>query len=77
MKKKGLDDFVIEEAISEIDVDYVKTIIEIINRKYPRAVLDEKQKNRAVNACRRLGYKWDDIKAAINILAEGVDNECL
>lgn len=77
LKKKGLDDFVIEEAISEIDVDYVKTIIEIINRKYPRAVLDEKQKNRAVNVCRRLGYKWDDIKAAINILAEGVDNECL
>ena len=41
-------------------------VLEIINKKYSKKLSDEKSRRRSIAALQRLGYRWDDIKAALN-----------
>ena len=66
MSRKGIDKETAEAALDEVDVDYRENIRYIIEKKY-RDIGDEKIKRRAVAALQRLGYGWDDIKAAMEL----------
>lgn len=68
LSQKGIDKDIIEQIIEETKPEPVQKIKEIIERKYPRFSIDEKTRNRAVAALQRLGYKWDDIRSALNEL---------
>ena len=64
LSRKGIDKETAEEILDEIDVDYREQIKDFLDKKY-RDLSDEKTKRRAVAALQRLGYGWDDIKAAM------------
>ena len=57
-------------VLEEIEVDYRDNIRAVIEKKY-RNIQDEKIRRRAVAALQRLGYGWEDIKAAINDFESG------
>ena len=69
LRRKGIDDETAQAALDGIDVDYQQQITAIIERKYPH-IEDEKTRRRAVAALQRLGYGWDDIKAALSCFEE-------
>lgn len=73
LQRKGIEPVIIEEVLDDLDVDPSAQITQIINRKYPRALSNEKDRRRAINACRRMGYSWDDIKNTLNYMDEGYD----
>ena len=66
LSRKGIDKETAEEILDEIDVDYREQIKDFLDKKY-RDLSDEKTKRRAVAALQRLGYGWDDIKAAMEL----------
>ena len=65
LTRKGVDKETAEEVLDEIEIDPREQIREVIEKKY-RSISDEKIKRRAVAALQRLGYGWDDIKAALS-----------
>ncbi len=70
LQRKGIDPVIIEEVLDDLEVEPTDQIAQIINKKYPRALLNEKDRRRAINACRRMGYSWDDIKNTLNNMEE-------
>lgn len=64
--RKGIDRDIIENVLSETEENPVKEICEILERKYPHFSEDEKNRNRAINALLRYGYRIHDIKNAMN-----------
>lgn len=64
LSRKGIDKETAEEILDEIDVDYREQIKDFLDKKY-RDLSDEKTKRRAVAALQRLGYGWEDIRAAM------------
>lgn len=70
LQRKCIDPVIIEEVLDDLEVEPTDQIAQIINKKYPRALLNEKDRRRAINACRRMGYSWDDIKNTLNNMEE-------
>lgn len=70
LQRKGIDPIIIEEVLDALDVDPTNQITQIIYKKYPKALSNEKDRRRAIDACRRRGYSWDDIKNTLNLLDE-------
>ncbi|WMJ22452.1 RecX family transcriptional regulator [Paludicola sp. MB14-C6] len=66
MYKKGIDKELAEIAIEECDVDVIQQISKIIDKKYYLYMDDFKGKQKVIAALMRLGYSYDDVKAAIN-----------
>ena len=62
----------IEEILEELDPDPREHIEIIIERKYKKALTDEKGKRRAVAALQRMGYSWSDINAVIGEYEEEI-----
>lgn len=71
---KGLDREIVEEAIAALEVDYAKSIIDIVEKKYYNCLADEKGKRRMIAGLIRLGYSYGDIKSALEQydLSEGM-----
>lgn len=70
LKQKGISDDIIEELMSELEgteeLSSPSAVVrDILIRKYPKFAEDEKIKRRAVSAMMRLGYSYDDIRAAM------------
>ena len=65
LSEKGVDRDLIDEVLSELDVDERDQLREIINKKYSRSLNDEKDRRRAVNALSRMGYSYSDIKSVM------------
>jgi regulatory protein len=63
---KGIDKELAEEIIGELAPEPVEKIKEILARKYERVLGDEKGRRRAVNALQRLGYRYEEIRRALN-----------
>lgn len=57
---------VIENYENENDTDNVKTIVDIIRKKYYNKLVDEKSRQRVVAALVRLGYSFSDIRQAMS-----------
>lgn len=66
LKRKGIDEYLIEELLEEVAPDPKEKVIDIINRKYINKLDDEKLYRRTVSALMRLGYSYDIIKDAID-----------
>ena len=64
--QKGAQRDIIETVLEEVDVDPVEQIRELLATKFKnRDFSDEKQKTRTVNALLRLGYRYNEIHAAM------------
>ncbi len=72
LREKGIDRELIDEVLDEIEVDEDEQIRRIIEKKYARALNDEKGQRRAVNALLRLGFSYGSIRSA---LSEYIDTE--
>lgn len=71
--QKGVQRDIIETVLEEVDVDPVEQIRELLATKFKnRDLTDEKQKSRTVNALLRLGYRYNEIHAA---MGEWMENE--
>ena len=71
--QKGVQRDIIETVLEEVDVDPVEQIRELLATKFRnRDLSDEKQKTRTVNALLRLGYRYNEIHAA---MGEWMENE--
>ena len=64
--QKGVQRDIIETVLEEVEVDPVEQVRELLATKFKnRDFSDEKQKTRTVNALRRLGYRYNEIQAAM------------
>ena len=71
--QKGVQRDIIETVLEAVDVDPVEQIRELLATKFKnRDLSDEKQKTRTVNALLRLGYRYNEIHAA---MGEWMENE--
>lgn len=73
LARKGIDRNVIDSVVAELEVDPQPAIARIVKRKYQAYIDDEKGRNKTVNALLRLGYKYDDIAAALRNLDNDED----
>ena len=68
--KKGIDKELAQEIIEELEVDPVEQISELLSTKYARRISNEKDRARTFNSLRAMGFRWSDIKEAMNSLEE-------
>lgn len=66
--QKGIDKELAQQIIEEIAPDPVEKITVLIYKKYIRMLDDEKGRRRSIAALQRLGFRWDDIRTALNQL---------
>jgi regulatory protein len=66
--QKGIDRDLAEQIIEEAAPDPVEKITELIHKKYWASLDDQKGCRRSIAALQRLGYRWDDIRTALNQL---------
>ena len=65
LREKGISPEIIEIIKEELEFDPVSEIQQVLAKKYPSYLQDEKIKKRAIAALQRLGWSWSDIKNAI------------
>lgn len=65
MRKRGLSNDLIDEALSEYEDDTCQRICEVIARKYAKYLTDEKGIAKVKSALVRLGYSYGDINQAV------------
>ena len=70
LREKGVDRDLIDEVVSELDFDDRQQIREIIEKRFARALGDEKGRRRAVSALQRMGFGYSDIKS---VMAEYIE----
>lgn len=77
LQKKGIDRDLIHAIIEEMAVDPAQQLRELLARKYARNLQDEKGRRRTVAALQRLGYRWEDIRRALEEFkpVEGCEDE--
>ncbi len=69
--QKGVQRDIIETVLEEVEVDPVEQVRELLSTKFKtRDLSDEKQKTRTVNALLRLGYRYNEINAAMDGILE-------
>ena len=72
--QKGVARDIIETVLADVEVDPVEQIRELLSTKFKtRDLTDEKQKSRTVNALLRLGYRYQEITAAIDAVTRNSD----
>ena len=65
LREKGISPEIIEIIKEELEFDPVSEIQQVLAKKYPSYLQDEKIKKRAIAALQRLGWSWSDIKNAM------------
>lgn len=65
LMQKGIDRDLIHEIIEEMAIDPARQLQDLLARKFARAIGDEKGRRRTVAALQRLGYRWEDIRRAL------------
>jgi regulatory protein len=74
LKRKGLAEDVIDAALEAYDGDEITGIITgIIERKYVQFLNDRAGIKKTVDALARRGYDYDDIKAAVSRVRDGLE----
>ncbi len=66
LKKKGIDDDLINLLISNIDFDLIDLIKQVIDKKYIKFTSSEAGIRKIINALLRRGYNYSDIKFVID-----------
>lgn len=67
---KGIDRDTIYNVMENLEENPQEEILEILERKYPHCLDDEKMKTRAFNGLIRLGYNSYDIRSALRAYGE-------
>lgn len=72
LTKKGVENNIIEETLSKIDINEEENIKKIFLKKHAdkNTTENEKELRKLVSYCQRLGYSWSVISSAINELKE-------
>ena len=65
LREKGISSEIIQIIKEELEFDPVSEIQQVLAKKYPSYLQDEKIKKRAIAALQRLGWSWSDIKNAM------------
>lgn len=66
MTRRGIERNTAREIIERKDDNTCERIRRFIEKKYPRGISDETVRKRAVGALQRNGFRWDDIRDALN-----------
>lgn len=66
MVRRGINREIAEDAIEKTQSDPVGRIASFLAKKYPGWKENEKIRRRALTALNRNGFKWDDIRRAID-----------
>lgn len=67
---KGIDREIAQEIIEEISPEPKEQLLELLLGKYKNLLENEKGLKRTVSSLQRLGYRWDDIRAALEEIKE-------
>lgn len=71
LRRQGVDEETVQEALAQFDDDDpCRRIRQVLMRKYRTALGSEKGRARAMSGLLRLGYRYDDIRRAINSMLE-------
>lgn len=68
--QKGIDRDAAENIVENLQIDPKEEIRALIEKKYLRAIADEKGLRRTVAALQRAGFRWSDIKSVLNDFTE-------
>ena len=71
--RKGIGREAAEEAVDALDADPAEGARALLRQKFPRGLVDEADRRRAVSALQRRGYDWEDIRRALDTY--GMDEE--
>ena len=66
LREKGISPEIIQIISKELECDPAAEIQQVLAKKYPSYLQDEKIKKRAIATLQRLGWSWSDIKNAMN-----------
>lgn len=66
LRRKGIDNDIIQNVVDELDIDAQERIRELIEKKYYRQLADEKGVRRTIAALSRLGYSYHDIRSVLD-----------
>jgi regulatory protein len=66
LMRRGISRELAEQAVAEAEPDPREAVRELIEKKYARNLGDEKGRRRTAAALQRMGYRWDDIRSALN-----------
>lgn len=71
LKKRGVDDDTIQQALEQFDsYDFLEEIETVLQKKYRKDLASPKGQTRAINGLTRLGYSYQDIRRAIRHILE-------
>ena len=65
MFKKGLSSEIISNALEDVEIDNVESIVELINRKYLTKLNAENGREKVIQSLMRKGFSYSDIKSAL------------
>jgi regulatory protein len=65
LMRRGINRELAEQAAAEAEPDSRESAEAVLARKYGRCLGDEKGRRRAAAGLQRMGYRWDDIRAAL------------
>ncbi len=68
--KRGVDSSIINSVLDNFEVDNIKTIIELIKKKYSTKLEQEGGKEKVIAALQRRGFSYSDIKSAFYRIEE-------
>ena len=68
--KRGIDREIVDEKLSEYDVDNVSTIVDLIKTKYATKLEKENGKEKVIASLQRKGFYYSDIKSAFYRIEE-------
>lgn len=75
MELKGIEKEDALEAIDSIKFNSIDQISETIRKKYMDKLSDYKSKNKVIAVFLRKGHSYNDIKSAINIVEQEIENK--
>lgn len=73
--KKGIDRDLIHEIIEDMSPDEAQQLAVLLEGKYAGAVRDEKGRRRTISALQRMGYRWEDIRHALEEFVPALGGE--
>ncbi len=74
MQKKGIDRELIDELLEQYEEDTDERLVELVERKYSRYLVDRKGVAKVTNALVRLGYSYSDIREALEKFMDEVED---
>ncbi|MCM1298902.1 MAG: RecX family transcriptional regulator [Firmicutes bacterium] len=76
MRQKGVEASLIEEALGEYGKeDYVRQLVELIQKKYGEKIADPEDRRRTAAALVRRGYGFSEVKEAMNTVLSGTSEK--